>query len=236
MSFMANKFGFSLSSCLSNSLSGSLIFILAALAPVFAVEQNLDRFESSVRKFESDDRGHMPAAGGTLFIGSSTFQHWHSLERQFADIKAINHGFGGSTIPEVNHYFDRLVAAYKPARIVFYAGTNDIADGHSAARVAADFKTFLEKAHSELPGDDVYFISMSVPPCRMQFFKEYIEGNRLIKAMVETDRKLKYIDVTAVMRDKDGKLRADYFGPDNLHMNDKGYSAWEPIIHQALTK
>ncbi|MFX6269910.1 hypothetical protein ABTF75_18990, partial [Acinetobacter baumannii] len=68
----------------------------------------IDRFEPAIVKFEDDDKHSMPAPGGTLFIGSSTFTHWKTLEEEFKDFKAINRGFGGSTIPEVNHYLDRI--------------------------------------------------------------------------------------------------------------------------------
>ena len=194
----------------------------------------LDRFEPAVHDFEKADQTEMPAAGGTLFIGSSTFQHWRTLATEFHDFAAINRGFGGSTIPEINHYFDRLVLKYHPARIVFYAGTNDIADGHSGSQVAADFKSFVAAAHKKLPDTQIYFISMSMAPCRVQWADQYVEGNRLVQSVVKEDRRLHYIDVSAVMVDAQGKLHSEYFGPDHLHMNPSGYAVWVPVIRQAL--
>ncbi len=198
------------------------------------LEAPLERFESSVSSIEAHDRGAMPAPGGTVFVGSSTFAHWTTMEADLKDLAAINHGFGGSTLPEVNHYFDRLVTKYKPSRIVLYAGTNDIADGHSGEQVAHDFASFLALAHKNLPQAEVYFISMSMPPSRVQWAKQYAEGNRLISAMAAKDPHLHYIDVTAVMVDERGILHKDYFGPDRLHMNRTGYEAWMPVIRSAL--
>jgi lysophospholipase L1-like esterase len=198
-------------------------------------DRPLDRFESDVSSIEAHDRVSMPAFGGTVFVGSSTFAHWKTMESELKDLAAINRGFGGSTLPEVNHYFDRLVTKYKPAKIVLYAGTNDIADGHSGEQVAKDFAVFLAKAHTELPHAEVYFISMSMPPSRVQWAKQYVEGNRLIAAIAEHDPHLHYIDVTPVMYDDRGLLRKDYFGPDSLHMNKSGYAAWVPVIRQALS-
>ncbi len=216
-----------------NSLS-AVCFRTAGAAWARAVESPLDRFEAEVKRFELSDKDGMPPPGGTLFIGSSTFAHWKTLEAEFKDCGALNRGFGGSTVPEVNYYAERIAIKYNPARVVFYAGTNDIAEGHSAQRVCNDFRAFVEKLHRALPTTQIYFISMSVPPCRMEFLETYNEGNRLVKEFVHEQPFLHYIDITPAMHDASGKLRDDYFGPDRLHMNRSGYDAWVPIIRQAL--
>lgn len=178
----------------------------------------------------------MPPPGGTVFVGSSTFTKWTSLEKEkeFSFLKPINRGFGGSTLPEVNYYFKELVAKYKPAKVVVYAGTNDIADGQSSKDVFNSLREFLKLAHQALPEAQVYFVSMSVAPCRLHLSAKYDEGNRLIKALAAEDKRFHYIDVVPVMRDERGQLRRDYFGLDNLHMNRKGYEAWIPVLESRL--
>ncbi len=177
----------------------------------------------------------MPAPGRTLFIGSSTFAHWHDLEKDLADCNALNRGFGGSTIPEVNYYTDRIAIKYKPARIVFYAGTNDIADGHSARQVFADFVTFTNKVHAALPQTQIYFISMSVAPSRLKWQSVYDEGNELVRTYAKQSNYVHYIDVIPVMRTADGKLKEEYFLSDRLHMTPEGYAQWTPLIRAALS-
>lgn len=196
----------------------------------------LTRFQKTVDAYKAKDLQAMPAAGGTVFVGSSTFTKWTSLEkeREFSFLKPINRGFGGSTLPEVNYYFKELVAKYKPAKVVVYAGTNDIADGQSGKDVFNSLREFLKLAHQALPEAQVYFISMSVAPCRLHLSAKYDEGNRLIKALATEDKRFHYIDVVPVMRDERGQLRRDYFGLDNLHMNRKGYEAWIPVLAKNL--
>jgi len=206
-----------------------------ALARENSHEVSLNRFQSAINAFAVQDRSKLPAPGGTVFVGSSTFAHWRSLESDFKEFGAINRGFGGSTMPEVNHYFARLVSKYKPSRVVLYAGTNDIADGHSGERVAADVAKFLQKTHDQLPDAQVYFISMSVAPSRLEWTKQYVEGNRLIAEMTKSDNKFHFIDVTKIMRNEAGELHKDFFGPDNLHMNRRGYDAWIPVIRKSLS-
>jgi lysophospholipase L1-like esterase len=222
-------------------LTGVVIQLTLVLSCVLTVETDaqvkdpsLNRFEWAIAAFERKDKTAPPPENGTLFIGSSTFTKWTALENEFRDFKAINRGFGGSTIPEVNNYVTRIVTKYKPKRIVFYAGTNDIAEGHSGKQVSADFETFAKRIQTALPDTEVYFISMSVAPSRVQWESQYETGNALIRSFVEHTPHFHYIDVTPVMHDKQGKLRADYFIFDRLHMTPSGYAAWTPIIRQAL--
>ncbi len=152
------------------------------------------------------------------------------------DLQPINRGFGGSTIPEINHYETRLIAPLNPQRIVFYAGTNDIAEGHTGQQVCDDFKQFVKEAHHDAPGADIYFISMSVAPSRITMEKQFDEGNALISAYVKTDPKLHFVDVRPVMHDEKNQLRADYFGPDRLHMSQAGYDAWIKVLRNSVPK
>ncbi|RME10337.1 MAG: hypothetical protein D6816_03460, partial [Bacteroidetes bacterium] len=90
-------------------------------------QQDLTRFEEEIKAFEEADKKSMPPAGAILFVGSSSIRMWPSLDSAFAPLPVIQRGFGGSTIPEVLHYADRIVWKYQPKVIVFYCGENDIA-------------------------------------------------------------------------------------------------------------
>ncbi len=201
-------------------------------APVAAPD--LSRYEDAIRAYEEKDQLHPPAPGGTVFAGSSTFTLWSGLEETFADFQALNRGFGGSTIPEVEHYAPRVVLKYRPRRIVFYAGTNDIAEGASGYEVYARFLQFLAGVRAAAPDCRVYFISASIAPSRLHLQAQYDEANRLISTDAECSGEFTYIDVLPVMHDAAGNLRLDYFGADDLHMNAQGYAAWTPVIREAL--
>lgn len=215
-------------------LVGLLCFASLALP---AVAGQL-RFADDIRAFEKQDQEQHPPEGGTVFVGSSTFTLWgKDLEKTFAKYKAINRGFGGSTLPDVNNYVDRIVTKYKPKRVVLYAGTNDIAElKHSGEQVCEDMKTFVGKARARQPQLDIYFVSMSMAPSRVQWEAQYDQGNALVRQYCKKDPHLHYIDVVPVMRDKQGKLRKELFGPDQLHMNSDGYKVWVPVLEKALSK
>lgn len=202
-----------------------------------SVDQPLDRFEDDIRAFETHDLIKEPPSGGTVFIGSSTFAHAAArIESEFADLHAVSRAFGGSTIPEINHYLTRVVLKYKPVRICFYAGTNDIADGHRGRRVYRDFLKFVESVQIALPQTEVFFVSMSAAPCRQQWVRQYSVGNRLIRLLARRVDNLHYVDVLPTMYDAHGNFHNDWFLEDQLHMNNHGYDAWFPVIRQVMTR
>ena len=174
------------------------------------------------------------AQAAQFFLGSSTFTKWTGLEKQFSEFHALNRGFGGSTIPEVDHYLERVLFSYKPANVVFYAGTNDIADGCSGRQVFDAFVHFVRDVQERLPHVEIYFISMSMAPSRIGYENEFDAGNALIRDYVKINAHMHYIDVTPVMHRADGKLKENLFGVDRLHMNSSGYALWVPVIEKAL--
>ena len=208
-------------------------------APTIAPCKTIDinRYEAAIEQFEKRDAERPPSPDATLFVGSSTFTKWASLEADLAAVHAVNRGFGGATIGEINHFAPRYVTAFRPKRVVFYAGTNDIGElHHSGAMVAHDFEQFADFVEGKLPGTEIYFVSMSVAPSRLSFEKDFVEGNRLIADFCKHTAHMHYIDVTPVMRDSSGRLRGELFGFDRLHMNRAGYELWIPVLKEALKK
>lgn len=221
-----------------------LVLALCILIPVGAQSwlpalpgeaTKIDRFENEIKAFEKSDKVNPVKTGETLFVGSSTFRLWNDFDGDFRDVHGVNRAFGGATIDEINHYANRIVIPYKPSRIVFYAGTNDLADGDSAKQVFDDFMRFERIVHSKLPGTKIYFVSASPGPIRVHMQKRYEDVNRLVSAEARRSGKFEFVDIRPVMY-KDGKLRKDYFGFDRLHMNRQGQEAWKPIIKSALNK
>ena len=211
-----------------------LIWLLLAL-PLLAIP--LDRYESSIAAYESADKLKAPDSGGTLFLGSSTFTLWgHDLEREFARFHALNRGFGGSTIPEIDHYLERICFPYRPHLVVFYAGTNDVAEGHSPQQIRDDFKQLLAHLRRRLPNTRVAYVSMAMPPSRVQFAQQYEESNRLLRQLCEDEPKVDFIDVSQLLLDDQGRPRSEYYRDDQLHMKPAGYAIWSPVLRAYLEK
>ncbi len=230
----------------SRSAGAALLFasFIMALAPVLSqsifpdlptAAEKIDRYEGEIKAFEAQDKVKPVKPGETIFVGSSTFRLWPNLEGEFQDLHAVNRAFGGATIDEINHYVDRIVIPYKPSRIVFYAGTNDLANGDSAKDVYSDFLEFERIVHKSLPNTKIYFVSVSPGPIRLKLQMQYDETNKLVSAEAARSHKFKFVDIRPVMYDSKGKLKEKLFGFDRLHMNKAGQDAWEPLIKSALT-
>lgn len=223
-------------------LLASLLFVLTpvlsqSIFPDLPVaSEKIDRFENEIKAYEAKDKVKPIKPGETLFVGSSTFRLWSNLEKQFQNEHAVNRAFGGATIDEINHYANRIVIPYKPSRIVFYAGTNDLAVGDSAKDVYNDFLEFERIVHKALPNTKIYFVSVNPGPSRVKLQKLYDETNRLISAEARRSHKFRFVDIRPVMYDSSGKLKEQLFGFDRLHMNKAGQDLWEPIIKGALAR
>ena len=206
-----------------------VLLAFLSLVPIFASAQPAP-FEKEIAAFEASDAKSPPPQGAVLFIGSSSIRLWKSLEQDFPNMKVINRGFGGSQVEHSNRYFDKIVAPYRPRLIVFYAGGNDVAAGKGPQRVLADFKTFVEKVRTSLPGTPVLFISIRPSVARRHLHGREWLTNALVRDFAESDPTADFIDAGGVLVDHAGAPRADLLVPDMLHLNEEGYRAWTKVI------
>jgi lysophospholipase L1-like esterase len=216
------------------ALVGLVLTQMVYLVPGRAWALDLERFENEVLRLEERDRAFPPPQEGTVFVGSSTFARWKTLERDFVSFKAVNHGFGGSTIAEVTHYIDRLIVPLHPRTVVFYAGTNDVADGHTAVEVTRDFQTFARQLRERLPHTRLIVLSMNIPPARERYATVYREANQRIGDWVATQPRMRYVDVATAMLDTCGRPQPALYVRDMIHMNRQGYARWILPIKLAL--
>ena len=193
-------------------------------------------WESTIRKFEAQDRLSPPPDGVIVFTGSSSITFWDTLAQDMAPLPVINRGFGGSRIDDVVHYADRIVVVYRPRAVVLFAGTNDMSGRKpkTAQEVYAGYAAFVERVQAALPDTPIYYLSITPTPSRWKHWPRVQEANRLIRVRTETDPRLRFIDLTGAVLDPDGKPRRDLYRIDRLHPNRKGYAVWTGIIKPIL--
>ncbi len=216
-----------------------VVFLMVSCAPKPLVISNdyvldIDRFEEEIKAFEHVDRTRRYNSGNTVFVGSSSIRMWENLESDLNDIDAMNRGFGGSTIPEVYHYFDRIVSKYKPGRIVIYAGENDIAEDADPVTVARNFEVLIKLIRDKHGAIPVYFISLKPSPARWSLESKFLETNERIKNYCAKNDDLFYIDIHPAMIN-DNKPDPDLYVEDDLHMSRRGYEIWLKAIQSALS-
>ena len=214
---------------------------LTALARFVAKLRSADPtiWKRAIRQFEKEDRRSPPPKGVIVFTGSSSIRFWKSLKEDMAPLPVVNRGFGGSQIPQVTHYADRIVLPYQPRAVVFYAGENDMAGLFLSSKkgpteIRDAYRRFCEKIHGALPDVPIYYISTKPPKRRLRLWPAMQVANQLVREYCASGKRLRYIDIVPAMLDTAGKPRRDVFKWDGIHLNEKGYAIWTSVVRPVL--
>ena len=213
-----------------------LLLFITLLTSEITFAQKKPAFWDDIQTFKRKDSVAMPAPNGILFVGSSSFTKWKDLELVFKEYKAINRGFGGSTLKQADYYIDQLVYPYQPRQVVIYSGENDIAtDQVSAVETLNRFATFFTHIRNKYPEAAVLYISMKNSPSRTKYAETINHANTLIKDYLTNYTNTNFVDVNKKMLHK-GQLRPELFLQDMLHMKQAGYDIWIKEITPYLIK
>jgi lysophospholipase L1-like esterase len=198
---------------------------------------NLERYRPTIENFNRLDAKNSVPANVILFVGSSSIVHWQTAAA-FPQYPVINRGFGGSTLAEVNYFYDDVVKKYKPAVIVLYCD-NDIYQGYAPSVALRLFQEFTSRVARDLPNTKILFISMKPTPTDALYGEHVRENeaiaNKMIKSFIETQRNMCYVDVATPMLSNGGP-HTDIFLADGMHLNKRGYDIWNPIVAKELAK
>ncbi|WP_421829319.1 SGNH/GDSL hydrolase family protein [Larkinella sp.] len=212
-----------------------LLVLLTVVIHYVSFAQEAVPFENEIKAFEEQDRSASPPQNVILFTGSSSIKLWQTLQADFPDKKVLNRGFGGSKLPDVIYFADRVTVPYKPKQIVIYAGENDVASGTVTAQEVRDrFVTLFTKIRKSLPKTPIVFISMKPSPSRRKFLPITMEANDLIKNYIAKQKQAQYLDIYTPMLDANGQIRGELFRADSLHMSPKGYEIWTAKLKPLL--
>lgn len=167
------------------------------------------------------------------FYGSSSIRLWDAMESDLFPLPTINMGFGGSTYQDCLHSFHYLFSDIRPARLVLYAGDNDIANGSEPTMVLQAVQLLVEQIQIKFPHVAISLISIKPSPARVLFLSQIQQTNQLLQSFfqhTETD----YIDVFSAMLKQDQQPNGKLFEADGLHLNQLGYDLWASILKPRL--
>ena len=96
-----------------------LLFLLLFLRVGGIQAQNTHPpFWDDIQAFKKQDSIHPPPKNAILFVGSSSFTKWTSVQKDFPGYTIINRGFGGSSLPDVIRYQNDVIFPYHPKQVV----------------------------------------------------------------------------------------------------------------------
>ena len=216
-----------------------MLVVLATIvtaAPGLRAQQPIDpnRWESTIQKFEADDKQSGPARGGIVFIGSSSIARWTNLAESFPDLKVVNRGFGGSEMSESAKYASRVVVPRAPRIVVLYTGENDLNRGLTPDAVASDFSTFVKTVRTATPATRVVVVGLKPSLLRWKLRDAMHQTNEMIRTRCAADSNCVYVDPWPSMIGKDGTPKPELFVEDGLHMTPEGYKVWTQMLKPHL--
>jgi lysophospholipase L1-like esterase len=212
-----------------------LLAVPGVLSRQLLAQNNQDRWEPAIQKFEEADKLSPPPQNAIVFIGASSIVRWN-LKESFPELgsQAINRGFGGSLAADSTRYADRIVIPYKPRMVVFYAGDNDVEANHTPQQIADDFAAFEHKVHAALPTTQIVFISIKPSIRRFPWIEQIKGANALVKQYCATHPNLTFVDIVPQMLGADGKPIKELLVEDGLHMTPAGYKIWNDALRPIL--
>lgn len=213
---------------------------------------DLRRFEeTSVRKYEVQPI----QKGMILFYGSSGFTRWkpsfghrpleEDIRRKDGSPAAVNHGFGGSTIEEGLHYYDRLVKPWQPRAIVLRFFPNDIGFGYTPMEIVYLLAQFCNRARADFPGVKLYL-------CDAMPHKRYIKNllwqtlakqyNKILQEYCDANEDCTYVAQSAwpgfytdpADAGDYSKIRTDIWVEDEVHLTQDGYDIYRDLFLRVL--
>ena len=215
----------------------SLIFLLCSLSCTFAQDKadpDPHRFSGSFASFAKQDRDRPFEKGGIVFVGSSSVRML-DIPKYFPGIVALNRGFGGAHISDVNHYLEQAVLQYEPGTVVFFCGGNDLWSDKSPAQVRADFDEFTRRLFDRVPNAKLIVLATRPSPRRIRIIEQEHKLNTLFKAAADLDERVTSLEGSAArFLNEAGKPRTELYAKDQLHMNHAGYLIWGEIIRPHL--
>jgi lysophospholipase L1-like esterase len=195
-------------------------------------------FWNEIAEFKRKDSLQHPPVNAILFVGSSSFRKWNSIQADFPGYPIINRGFGGSGFDDLIHYAGDIIYPYRPKQVVIYCGDNDLASDEkvSGREVYKKFQHLYDLIRKHLGNVDILYVSIKPSPSREKLMPEMELANDLIHNFMASHSHAAFVDVYHLMLNAQGHPMDDLFIGDKLHMNEKGYKLWQQAIQPYLDK
>ncbi len=196
-------------------------------------------WQQDIEQFQHEDE-HSPAAkGSVLFIGSSSIRLWKTLAQDMQPLPVLARGFGGAKIMDVSYYVSSIVAPYEPAAIVVYVGSNDLSDAmgntpKTLQKIKPLYQQLVERLKRAAPGAGIYFIALRSVPAAIHLRDEYKVVNQYLESLSKGDAQVHFIDANAALYTASGAINKNFYGLDNIHLNQLGYRRWGEVIRERL--
>jgi lysophospholipase L1-like esterase len=191
-----------------------------------------DPFAARIAAFAAADDAAPPGApgGGLVVVGSSSIRRWEDAQRLLSAWDPVQRGVGGARLADVAHWAEPLILRHRPAAVLLYAGTNDLADGRSADSVVDAYRCVAARLHAAQPGTPLLWVSITPTPARWGIWPVAAQVNARIEALADAHPSLVYVDGATTFLATGSPPDAGLFVADGLHLSPAGYTLWAEAI------
>lgn len=176
--------------------------------------------------------------GQIVFAGSSLMEMFpveKLLRERGVDCVVYNRGIGGYVTAELLEHLDVCVTDLAPRRVFINIGTNDLSRADlPLEEVMARYEAILQGIEEKVPGVEILLMAYYpinaeaaadwMKPCLQIRTNEKISAaNDMVKALAAR-RNRRYIDVNHALKDRQGRLKAEYT-IEGMHITEEGYRA-----------
>lgn len=173
--------------------------------------------------------------GAIVFIGDSLVGNWRTLEGAFPGMKIANRGIGGDVSRGVLFRFQEDVLDLQPTGVVILVGTNDLSAHGATVDVASNLAAVIAMAKKYNPAMPV--VVCTVPPRANP--KAPIRPGSLAELNVHirslASEHVKVLDLFTLFSTPAGEPEPEYFKPDLLHLDARGYEKFRDAIQPLLS-
>jgi len=184
----------------------------------------------AIEAFEAQDAKHPPPTDATLFVGSSSIRFWKTLAEDMAPLVTIRRGFGGARMHDVIHFADRLITAYRPARVVIFVGTNDVnvsdTPMEAVALIERGLRSLAQTIHAARADTQIYYVAITPTPFSWQKREAVRAANAAAERVCEEDPRMHFIATEDLFLTATGEPDTSLFRFDGLHLSPAGYARW----------
>ncbi len=212
--------------------AGLLIPLLFSITPAFG-QAPPARLKAATAELLKKDAESLPSSAGVMFVGGSAAAQW-DLRHYFPQYRTVNRGLDGALISDLTLYAEQLIVPLKPSTIIFFGGDRDVAAGIKPVAIVAEFGKFATKIHQTLPKTQIVVLSVRPVAARAESLALVQTTNEKLKAFIEQDKQVRFVDLNDLLVNPDGKPAADLQTADLKNLTKDGYDLISQVVRIAI--
>ncbi len=168
-----------------------------------------------------------------VFLGDSITMGWQNegkalWEALYLPLGAVDYGIGGDSSRQILWRIAHgELDGIRPKLVVLKIGTNNLYDDFNSGtdeEIADGINAIVSTIRKKLP--DARILLCAILPRQNDYFCNRIAHINSIIAKLEDGKAVRFLDMTAKFEDAPGRVKANLYQGDQLHLVAEGYRIW----------